>query len=122
ESLLPVKPPHRSKNGFKAYETANGADGPLFAGATEDFSHLRYMVNDALTPEAEGEEEEFNNLYDYTEGGLKLVNILPNGKTEPNAVFGGQIIKGDYRGEDFPDFNHALSEDGSRIFWTGEGA
>ncbi len=53
-SLLPIKPPNRTKAQFKGYGvTLGGKVGqPVFAGATADFSHVLYMANDALTSNA----------------------------------------------------------------------
>ncbi len=57
-----------------------------------------------------------NNLYDSVDGQLQLVNVLPNGNSEPNATFGGPTI---YReAHNAPDFSHAISTDGRTIFWT----
>jgi hypothetical protein len=125
ESLLPAVPPDRSYQAFGAYETANATKKlqPVFAGSTTDFSHVLYMANDALTPGASDGGEEDNNLYDFTAGSLHLVNVLPDGVQEQNAVFGGPVIppaEPGYKKND-PDFSHVISEDGSRIFWTGQG-
>jgi hypothetical protein len=124
ESLLPSLPPNRGIYEFGAYETAHPSKKaePVFAGATSSFSHVLYMANDALTPEAVDGGEEDNNLYDFTSGSLQLVNLLPNGTPEPVAVFGGPVIPNDNPRYNDPDFSHILSADGDRIFWTGEGA
>ena len=53
-----------------------------------------------------------NELYDSVEGKLKLVNIV-DGSLSPGASFGGAFS------EFSPSsFSHAISADGSRIFWT----
>jgi hypothetical protein len=89
----------------------------IFAGASADSSHILFMANDALTgategrPAAEGGSggafAEENNLYESVDGHLRLVNVLPDGTTHAGALFG-----------DGPLFNHVISADGSRIFWT----
>jgi hypothetical protein len=94
-----------------------------YAGATEDLSHILFAANDALTPEAKGEDKSKSNLYEWSGGELRLVNVLPNGETVPGAAFGSGLklskektdisLLGD-------DFSHAISADGSRIFWSSD--
>ncbi|HEY1687454.1 MAG TPA: hypothetical protein VGF95_01165 [Solirubrobacteraceae bacterium] len=121
-SLLPVKPPNRTATQFKGYGVRLGGNThqPVFAGATADFSHILYMANDALTLNAVDGGQTENNLYDFTGGELQLVNVLPDGSSEPGAVFGGPAEPG--AGSNGPDFENVISTDGSRVFWTGEGA
>jgi hypothetical protein len=93
--------------------------GLAFAGASSDLSHLLFEANNALTPNAVDGGEEQNNLYDSIGEQLWLVNVLPNGTSEPNATFGSPGLESGP-----PDFSHAISTDGSRIFWSalnGEG-
>jgi hypothetical protein len=105
---------------------------PLYAGTSEHESDTIFQSEAALTPSAEeatelppghekhtgtGEESGVPcmfgcNLYDAKAGHLQLVNML-EGKAVPNATFGG------YPGEEgLPDLSNAISEDGSRVFWT----
>jgi hypothetical protein len=73
------------------------------------------------------------NIYDSAGGQLHLVNVLPGGKADPNAsigrlaseeeaefgaALGGEVDTG--AGVYIPslDTSGAVSEDGSRIFWT----
>lgn len=81
-----------------------------FAGASSDYSRLLFEANDALTENAVDGGANENNLYMSVDGKLSLVNVLPNGGTEPNATFGSN-------GEP-PDFEHVISADGSLVFWT----
>lgn len=118
---------------FGALFSPNNCGKPLFAGATENESQIIFQDEAALTSDAreaievppghDGEHhapEEFGhpcmfgcNLYDLDSGQLHLVNVLPGGETVPNATFGG------YAGEhELTTFSHAISNDGSRIFWT----
>jgi hypothetical protein len=83
----------------------------IYAGASADFSRLFFEANDALTsetafaPEAEDGGLEKNNLYEWANGQLTLVNVLPGNAAAPSgAAFGGPKI----------------SNDGSRVFWTSE--
>ncbi len=112
ESLLAARPPDRLASQFRT----------SFAGSSADFSHVLYAANDALTANAVDVGAEDKNLYDFHDGQLTLVNVLPDGLQEPSAVFGGPRIIQNTEGEDTPDFSHVISEDGNRIYWTGQGA
>jgi hypothetical protein len=119
--LLRVTPPDRGPSEFGTQE--GFSHYPLvFAGGSANFEHLLFEANDALTPNAVDGGEEKNNLYDSVDGQLRLVNVLPNGTTEANAVFGGEGKGNEGEifepGHDHAAFNHAISEDGSQIFWT----
>jgi hypothetical protein len=89
-----------------------------YAGASADFSRQFFAANDALTvetpfaPEAEvGGVNEYN-LYEKAGGEMHLVNVLPgNAATAPGAFFGGP-------GAGIENLTHAISEDGSRVFWS----
>ncbi len=120
--LFTAKPPYRD---YEEFQTAGGVRAPevdfrhhlAFAGASSDLTHTLFEANDALTgasegrPAAEGGASASfageNNLYEDAGGRLRLVNVLPDGTTHANAVFGSGTI-----------FHHVISEDGSRIFWT----
>jgi hypothetical protein len=97
----------------------------VFAGASSDFGHVIFEANDALTPAtpvappAVDGEPVANNLYEWLNGELRLVNVLPGNVTiHPGAVFGSGSTFSTAAGD--PDFTHAISTDGSRIFWTNE--
>jgi hypothetical protein len=133
-----VKPPYRGVEQFgtvprTAREPQAAATGGcgyegclVIEGASTDDKHLLFAADDALTgasegrPAAEGGESYFefgekNNLYESVSGQLRLVNVLPDGTTHINATFGG--LKVSYP-VDETFFSHAISNDGSRIFWT----
>jgi hypothetical protein len=99
-----------------------------YAGASADFSRIFFAGNDALTeaglftpPALDGGESK-DNLYEWSEGQLQLVNVLPgNAETMPGAVFGsGGMLPGVPAGAGLTDFSHAISSDGSRVFWSSE--
>jgi hypothetical protein len=124
EALVTTKPPHRpSKVGFVfgTWEPLTQAVVPtLFAGSSDDRSHLLFEANDALTANAIDGGAEANNLYDNHNGALTLVNVLPGGGSDADATFGGPALPlptGTDR-TDGPAFAHDISADGSRIFWT----
>jgi hypothetical protein len=83
-----------------------------FGGASADLSHVVFEANDALTAAAPPADR---SVYEWTAaGGLRLVSLLPGpGEVPvPGAVAGDGLQR---------DFTKAVSEDGSRIFWTAGG-
>jgi hypothetical protein len=88
-----------------------------FVDATEDFSHI--VFEDATpqlpgdpTPPSEGYHHA--NLYEWHNGQLALVSILPDGEPNPNGGWGGIAIS---QG-DFSHDQNVISDDGSKIFWS----
>jgi hypothetical protein len=107
---------------------AGGANLVLtYAGGSSSLSRVFFEANDALT-EAESPEEPAaidggalkNNLYEYTSGRLRLVNVAPsNGESEPGAEFGGgKNIQLGGEATEGPDLSRAISEAGTRVYWT----
>jgi hypothetical protein len=87
-----------------------------FQSASEDLSHVVFTENAELTPEAPPGNED---LYEWSEGTLRFLTILPNG-----TPVAGQLADGVVQGAFFPNsptFTHAVSADGSRVFFTAEG-
>ncbi len=134
--LVTTAPPNRSSesfgHAFSRNENQHFTLGLLFAGANigsengEPFSHILFEANDALTaatavaPAAVDGGELENNLYEWFDGRLRLVNILPDGVTHPNASFGVEHGDEYIRAGGVPSLSHVISADGSRIFWTDE--
>ncbi len=87
--------------------------GPSFIGGTPDLRHLVLGSSaDLSTTSLEGN----TGLYEWSEGHLQLVNVLPPGET--NGV--GGAVGGDARlGGGETDTRHAISNDGSRVIWMG---
>ncbi|MGA8353437.1 MAG: hypothetical protein WB698_04645 [Solirubrobacteraceae bacterium] len=86
-----------------------------FEGATPTFSHVVFASNGDYYPGAVGSlKGEKLNLYEWSDGELRLVNITPAGNVSPESSFtsvgGGPRIEGEYVG--------AISGDGSHIVWT----
>lgn len=125
ESLLLETPPNRNTKQFGSFSwkvpSLPALHYPIFGGASADFSHVLYMANDALTPNAVAGSSQEDNLYEYHDGGLTLVNVLPDGSTESGATFGGPAVEPDEPEYNGPALNNVISEDGTRIFWTGLG-
>jgi hypothetical protein len=115
--LVTSTPPNRSKKAFGANDfqlDSHSCNQIAYAGSSTDGTHVVFEANDALTPQASinppGEEE--NDIYDSVDGQLNLVNVLPSGAVDPDAVVGFPSPSSRF------NFYRAVSTDGSRIFWT----
>jgi hypothetical protein len=98
-----------------------------YAGSSADLSRQFFAANDALTgptpvaPEAVDPGETKKNLYEASNGELRLVNVLPgNTQTAAGAHFGTPAINVGNFDNSISDTSHAISEDGSRAFWSDE--
>ncbi len=122
-ALVPVitaVPPPRTAADFEiVFGGANA--GTATAPA---FDHLVFAANDALTgptafaPAAPEVGVEEDNVYEWAAAQLRLVNVRPDGSALPGAVVGsGRQLLQDPLSEG-PDFDHAVSADGSRVFWS----
>ncbi|HEX5308635.1 MAG TPA: hypothetical protein VFW38_06090 [Solirubrobacteraceae bacterium] len=111
--VIAMTPPNRSGASF----------GLNVAGASLDLSRVFFSANDALTgatlfaPEPADPGTFESDLYEWHEGSLALVNVLP-GNTIVAA--GARFPSGGSAGYLSPD-GHGVSVDGSRVFWTAGG-
>jgi NHL repeat len=135
QPLVTEEPPNRDPRQFEA--SFAGAN----AGTSSEpaFEHLAFTANDALTeavpgiaPAAPAVEAFKNpsaenctvpgvncNLYEWVGGQLRLVNVLPgNASAASNAVIGSGNLLVDLK--QTPSVDHAISDDGSRVFWSSE--
>lgn len=88
-----------------------------YFGSSTDSGHVIFSATGALT--ADAPEGPVPNLYEWTGAGLRLVAVLPNGEPAPLAAgtgFGGG--QGGACEVTNTMTHHAISADGSRIFWT----
>ena len=118
--LAPLGPPTSTPEEPDCCKTALKA---IYAGMSDDGKHVIFAVNAALTPEAvEGKV----NLYEWNEGALELVSVLPGGVpdngggtdvTESVLRYGGASEE-EEQAAHF-SFGAVLSSDGHRAFWTG---
>jgi hypothetical protein len=90
---------------------------PIPETATPDYSHIVLAVNDTLTANGNPSDPTLFNVYDWFDGQLHLANILPNGTIAPTAGVGGNIGLPAFDNHD-GQVHHAISDDGSKIFWT----
>jgi hypothetical protein len=121
--LITSEPPNRSPEQFRSLTYAGANAGTPSAAA---FSHVVFQANDALTAEVPGiapeapvvvETEKERDLYEWSDGQLHLINVLPgNNAAAPNAVIGSGTILTEGNGA--YDFDHAISDDGSRVFFS----
>jgi hypothetical protein len=89
-----------------------------WTGASDDFSQVIFDANDALTPEAPSPSSAPINLYEWEEGSLRLVNILPDDSVASGgAVAGAGGGPNDVVGVQGSTV-HAMSGDGGRVFFT----
>jgi hypothetical protein len=114
--LYTVTPPNRTPIEYGASflgEFASEKVGISYAAGSVSSGRVFFEANDALTSEALDGGKTQNNIYESDDGALRLVNVLPDGSTEPNAFIGappgGNTPINSWR---------AVSEDGSRVFWT----
>jgi hypothetical protein len=126
QTMITSEPEHRATEGsnvFRVNYAGANAGGP----GAEAFTHVIFQANDALTgeepglaPAAPAVTAEGRDLYEYSEGRLHLVNVLPgNAAAAPNAVIGsGRLLKEVGTETLNFDFAHAISSDGSRVFWS----
>ena len=93
----------------------------VYAGASTDASEQLFQVDDALTENASEitEPRSEGNLYVSADGHLSLVNVFPDGSSEPRVTFGAPAGRADpYEPTGEFDYSHVISADGSRVFWT----
>lgn len=107
EPLLTARPPNRSAAGFVI----------SYAGHSEDFGSQFFSANDALTkatafaPEPSDPGATGQNLYEWRNGQLALINVAPgNGAVLADASFASQS----------PD-THAVSAEGQRVYFKAGG-
>jgi hypothetical protein len=104
EALSTVKPPTIPPLGFETE----------MQGRSQDGSHVIFRATDKLTSKGTVGKKQ---LYDFFAGELRLVCVLPNGAGTKQHCSAGTA--GGIRGHSRSDaVTNAISEDGSRIFWT----
>jgi hypothetical protein len=124
QPLVTAAPPHRSQNGGGDPFSIIFAGGNAGDENVEGLSHLMVAANDSLTaatiaaPAAPdpGPGEEAYELYEWINGTLRLVNVLPgNAQAAEHSYFGSGPIEGSFVRA---ATDNAMSDSGQRIFWT----
>jgi hypothetical protein len=97
--------------------TAEGSQYfPEIQGFSADGARSVFRADAALTPDA-NKKENFQLYESDGNGNLRLLSVLPNGKaaTTNSSAGTAQSYVTDWRGD---SVYHAVSADGSRVFWT----
>ena len=125
QPLITKEPPNRNPVDFKV-RFAGANAGTAFEPA---FGHVVFAADDALTeatsvapaaPEV-GASGDCTvpgtncNIYEWAEAELRLINVLPDESAASNAVIGSGQLLGQLQ---IPNVSNAISDDGSRIFWS----
>ncbi len=98
--------------------------GPFFDGATPDLSHV--ILSSDTDVQLTAEPAPADGLYEWSAGApageqLQLVSVLPGSEgPELKLASLGTPAQQSGAGGDGNDARHAISEDGSRVFWTSE--
>lgn len=107
EAITTVEPPDREpKQYFSTIPKGFSADG----------SHTIFVADDKLHPDAPPAEQGELRLYERTGGETRFVCYLPNGTPYPEECSAGTLAG--ISGPDMSSLRNAISDDGSRIFWT----
>jgi hypothetical protein len=127
EPLITAEPPNREPGDFEVSYSGANAGTALVSG----FEHVAFEANDALAigaPEVEVGKEcglpgANCNLYEWEGGELRLVNVLPNNSDAAgrSTIGSGRMLVLGVPTPGTPaNVDNAISDDGSRIFWSSE--
>lgn len=94
-------------------------DKTVLAGASEDFSHVLFDSTDhELLSAPTGTDRGAFDLYEWTAEGLQLINVMSGPLANPcGAQLGAGPTAGGFQ-ENSVDTVNAVSEDGSKVFFT----
>ncbi|MET0305940.1 MAG: hypothetical protein ABW196_06900 [Solirubrobacterales bacterium] len=93
--------------------------GLTIRGYSTDLSHMVFTAEARLTLDAPANGN--SKVYDYSDGELSLVSVLPNGTpSSVRANVGTEPLVQPYEDTEL-SLEHAVSEDGSRIYWSSSG-
>jgi hypothetical protein len=95
-----------------------------FQAGSSDLSHVAFEEELPLAEGAGSGDE----LYDYVDGAVHLITYLPGG-TPVHGILAGSTLdesgtrsSGIYQPENLANYRHAMSANGSRVFFEAEGA
>jgi hypothetical protein len=104
--------------------------GAWFEAASEDLSHVVFVEAARLTPEAPAVSQTaelskgappFPDLYEWANGSVRLVTILPDGTPVPGTLGNGFLPVDDVFNGGAATFTHAVSANGSHVFFQASG-
>jgi NHL repeat len=113
--------------GFEALTTtvpAVGAKPALYVnkdsvqGFSADLSKVFFTAAAGLLDPPEAAPGDKTQIYEHSGEGLHLVSVLPGGVADSPLTGVGDAVGGGASGEFGGRLAHAVSEDGSRVFWT----
>jgi DNA-binding beta-propeller fold protein YncE len=91
-----------------------------FQAASADASHVIFTET---SPLAEGARYGVENLYEWDEGALRLVSVLPDGTAAPGSLAAkAPVVSPVSREEVAPEHEDVVSTDGSHVLFTYGGA
>ena len=99
-----------TKQVFGSGDTSRSA----FMGYSKDGGHMVFTSRTPLTP---GLPPNSEPVYDFHDGELDLVSVLPSGEPAIKASVGNADA---HDAEEIGDAEHAISDDGSVIFWEAK--
>jgi hypothetical protein len=107
-----------SSGAFQTLATAETGNQPELQGVSADGNLSVFRDAARLTPDASSENEIEQTYEANSEGDLRLVSVLPDG-----AAFNGFSSVGSANGQGaydgvFSSVSHAVSDDGSRVYWS----
>ena len=105
EAITTVEPPSANPDQYR----------PEFQGFSADGTHAFFLSSDKLTDDAASIAPR-NQLYELTGGVLRYVCVLPNGESSGQPCSAGTA--NDLRDGRNNTVAGAVSEDGSRVFWS----
>jgi DNA-binding beta-propeller fold protein YncE len=107
--------------GYEALIGVAGASFPVLQGASASGKEAAFITESKLTPEAASGVWQ---AYYASNGGLRLICVRPNGAPSGgNCSLGtSQQASGGAQLERWTSLGHALSADGSKVYWTDSGA
>ncbi len=92
---------------------------PAIQGLSADGGISVFRADAPLTPDASTKNERIFQIYARKKGQLHLISVLPNGKANPtHSTVGTAQSQGEALGISEDSLYHAVSRDGSRVFWT----
>ncbi|HZE16580.1 MAG TPA: fibronectin type III domain-containing protein, partial [Mycobacterium sp.] len=100
------------------YQVNSTDEGSLqFGGASSDGRKSFFQIQAALTSNAANNGR--GQVYEFSDGQLHLVSVLPDGGADPGYSSVGSVpFGGEERFQRSATLYHAVSEDGSRVFWA----
>lgn len=93
-----------------------------FLAGSDNLSHVVFEEELKLTPEAPIGYRGGNELYEWSDGQVRLVTILPGDQPVHGSLAGATKNYAAFEPSNIAQFRHAVSADGSRIFFEAEGA